>query len=58
MARHTRKAHRGSKGTRKMSDWNRLTMSVYAEMKKKHGKKYSFSDALKEAARRKKSMKH
>jgi hypothetical protein len=41
-----------------MSDWNRLTMSVYAEMKKKHGKKYSFSDALKEAARRKKSMKH
>ena len=45
-----------SKGTRKSgrkpSEWNKLVMSVYAELKKKD-KKTSFSDALKEASARK-----
>jgi hypothetical protein len=41
------------KGKRAPSAWNKLVMSVYAELKKKD-KKVSFSDALKEASRRKK----
>jgi hypothetical protein len=39
-------------GKRKMSPWIKKVMAVYAEMKKKHGKKASFSDAMKEAKRR------
>jgi hypothetical protein len=50
MAR-TRKARAG-KGTRKASPWIAKVMAVYAEMKKKHGKKAKYSDAMKEAARR------
>ena len=65
MARMTRKA--GRKGTRKAgrkgktmrggkraaSPWIKKVMSVYAEMKRKHGKKAKYSDAMKEAAKRK-----
>jgi hypothetical protein len=40
-------------GKRPLSSWNKLVMSVFAEMKKKHGKKVSFKDALKEASKRK-----
>ena len=47
----TRKAMNG--GKRPLSSWNKLVMSVFAEMKKKHGKKVSFKDALKEASKRK-----
>ena len=46
---------RGGK-TRKASPWNLFVKKVYGEMKKKHGKGASFSDALKEASRRKKEM--
>lgn len=44
---------RGKKGTRKLSSWNLLVMKVFKEMKAKD-KKASFSDALKEASKRKK----
>lgn len=40
-------------GKRPLSSWNKLVMSVFAELKKKHGKKVSFKDALKEASKRK-----
>jgi len=43
---------KGKKGTRKPSAWNKLVMKVYKEMKAKD-KKTSFSDALKEASKRK-----
>jgi len=46
---------RGGK-TRKASPWNLFVKKVYGEMKRKHGKGASFSDALKEASRRKKEM--
>ncbi len=54
----TRKSRsKGMKGTRKgkraPSAWNKLVMSVFAELKKKD-KGASFKDALKEASRRKK----
>ena len=45
------------KGGRKASKWNMFTQKVYREMKKKIGKKASFSMALKEASRRKGEMK-
>lgn len=41
------------KGKRAPSAWNKLVMSVFAELKKKD-KSASFKDALKEASRRKK----
>lgn len=52
----TRKAGKGKTmrgGKRPMSPWIKKVMAVYAEMKKKHGKKASFSDAMKEAKKRK-----
>lgn len=45
---------RRSGKTRKASPWNLFVKKIYGEMKKKHGKGASFSDALKEASRRKK----
>ena len=42
--------------TRKASNWNKAVMSVYGEMKKKNSS-VSFSDALKEASKRKKAGK-
>ena len=56
---HTRKASRkGSRkaktmrgGKRPLSPWIKKVMAVYAEMKKKHGKKAKYSDAMKEAKR-------
>ena len=47
------KAKKSKKGTRKMSSWNKLVMAVYKEMKALN-KNVSFSDALKEASKRKK----
>jgi hypothetical protein len=44
---------RGKKGTRKLSSWNLLVMKTFKELKAKN-KDASFSDALKEASRRKK----
>jgi hypothetical protein len=44
---------KAKKGTRKLSSWNLLVMKTFREMKKKD-KNVSFSDALKEASRRKK----
>jgi hypothetical protein len=41
------------KGSRKLSPWNKLVMQVYKEMKAAN-KNVSFSDALKEASKRKK----
>jgi len=41
------------KGKRAPSAWNKLVMSLFAELKKKD-KGASFKDALKEASRRKK----
>lgn len=41
-------------GKRKMSSWNKTVKRVYEEMKRKD-RKASFSDALKEASRRKKA---
>ena len=40
-------------GARKKSDWNMLVKRTFDEMRKKD-RKASFSDALKEASRRKK----
>jgi len=51
MAKTRRSSKR--KGTRKLSSWNILVMKVYKEMKAKD-KTVSFSDALKEASKRKK----
>ena len=44
---------RGKKGTRKLSSWNMLVMKTFKELKAKN-KNASFSDALKEASKRKK----
>jgi hypothetical protein len=53
MAKTRRAQRRGSrKGSRKASPWNKLVMQVYKELKAKN-KAASFSDALKEASRRK-----
>ncbi len=41
-------------GKRKMSSWNKTVKRVYEEMKRKN-RNASFSDALKEASRRRKS---
>jgi hypothetical protein len=51
MAKTRRSSKR--KGTRKLSSWNLLVMKVFKEMKAKN-KNASFSDALKEASKRKK----
>lgn len=51
----SRKASRKTQsGGRKMSDWNKSVKRVYEEMKRKN-RKASFSDALKEASKRKKA---
>ena len=59
-ARKTRKNRASSRKTRKVggakrgkSDWNMLVKRTFEEMRKKD-RKASFSDALKEASRRKK----
>jgi hypothetical protein len=52
----TRRASRGARKTRKASKWNLFVQKIYKDMKKKMGKKASFSAALKEASRRKGSM--
>jgi hypothetical protein len=52
----TRRASRGARKTRKASKWNLFVKKIYQEMKRKQGKKASFSEALKEASRRKGSM--
>jgi hypothetical protein len=44
---------KAKKGTRKLSSWNLLVMKTFKEMKAKN-KNASFSDALKEASKRKK----
>ena len=44
---------RSKKGTRKLSSWNLLVMKTFKEMKAKN-KSATFSDALKEASKRKK----
>ena len=49
----TRRMKGGAKKTRKLSSWNLLVMKTFKEMKAKD-KNVSFSDALKEASRRKK----
>lgn len=53
----TRRAQRGGKKTRKLgkkaSNWNKLVMEVYRELKKKNPKT-KLGDAMREAARRKK----
>jgi hypothetical protein len=41
-------------GKRKLSSWNKAVARVYSEMKRKD-RKASFSDALKEASKRKKA---
>jgi hypothetical protein len=48
----TRKTKKSGRKTRKPSEWNKLVMKVYKEMKAKD-KNTSFSDALKEASKRK-----
>ena len=48
----TRKARSSKKGTRKASSWNQLVMKVFKELRAKN-KKASFSDALREASKRK-----
>jgi hypothetical protein len=53
MAKTRRMKGGAKKGTRKLSSWNLLVMKTFKEMKKKD-KKASFSDALKEASKRKK----
>lgn len=55
----TRKAgaRKGRRGTRKASPWNMFVKKIFTEMKRKKGKAASFSDALKEASRRKSEMK-
>jgi hypothetical protein len=55
----TRRAQRGGKGkTRKLgkkaSNWNKLVMEVYAELKKKNPKT-KLGDAMREAAKRKRA---
>ncbi len=46
----------GRRKTRKASPWNMFVKKIFQEMKKKQGKKASFSAALKEASRRKSEM--
>jgi hypothetical protein len=56
-ARNSRKASRTMKGgKRKASEWNKMVKRVYDEMKRKD-RTATFSDALKEASRRKKAGK-
>jgi hypothetical protein len=43
------------KGTRKLSPWNKFVQKIYREMKSK-SKSATFSQALKEASKRKKEM--
>ena len=38
------------------SDWNRFTSKIFKEGRAKHGKSYSFKQALKEASDRKGEM--
>jgi hypothetical protein len=59
---NTRKASRKSKGTRKQSGgkraltpWNKHVKRVFEEMRRKD-RSATFSDALKEASKRKKEM--
>ncbi len=52
-SRRSKATKKSKKGTRKMSSWNKLVMEVYKEMKAAN-KNVSFSDALKEASKRKK----
>ena len=51
-SRKAKKTQRG--GKRKMSSWNKTVKRVYEEMKRKN-RSASFSDALKEASRRRKA---
>lgn len=46
----------GKRKTRKASPWNKFVQKIYLEMKRAKGKAASFSDALKEASRRKSEM--
>ena len=56
--RKSRKAERKTRkqegGKRKLSDWNKSVKSVYEEMKRKD-RNTTFSQALKEASKRKKA---
>jgi hypothetical protein len=53
----TRRAQSGGRRkTRKASPWNKFVKKIYDEMRRKMGKKASFSAALKEASRRKSEM--
>lgn len=45
----------GKRKSKKQSPWNKLVMETYREMKRKNAG-VSFSDALKEASKRKKRM--
>lgn len=58
MAKGTRRAQRGGKKTRKLSkgasNWNKLVMEVYRELKKKN-KDTKLGDAMREAAKRKRA---
>ena len=51
--RRSKSMKKSKKGSRKLSPWNKLVMQVYKEMKAAN-KNVSFSDALKEASKRKK----
>ena len=57
-SRGSRKAQRKGKktqrGGKKMSSWNKTVKRVYEEMKRKN-RNATFSDALKEASRRRKA---
>lgn len=59
MAKHTRKAGRKTKGTRKMgrkvSKWTAFVKKIYGEMKRKD-KNVSLGAAMKEASKRKSEM--
>lgn len=59
MAKHTRKAGRKTKGTRKMgkkvSKWTAFVKKIYGEMKRKD-KNASLGAAMKEASKRKSEM--
>jgi hypothetical protein len=52
--RRSRGTRKQKGGKRKMSSWNKTVKRVYEEMKRKN-RNASFSDALKEASRRRKS---
>ena len=49
-----RKAKKTQRGGKKMSSWNKTVKRVYEEMKRKD-RNATFSDALKEASRRRKA---